>query len=796
MARKGSAGGGLALILLVVIAAIAKYAQALLVIGVVVAAAWALFKLLIAQKADAPPLPALRESSAVDPAPSPNRDLAPAAIRLANRGVATHVDVPAPPAREGDAYWVPSARSVEVAGRILGGGIYFGTRVPSVQGNSPEPALVDPRLPVDPAVTDCSIRRLNYWPSYSGASPEARGAYLNWLASGRKDPGADLGYVFLYFYGLERRALYGPTVSEAAKAELPEIQGEIERLLAIYGHNGSFQMYAGTLLDLLKNQVVASGLYKSPPPPLRVHNTLSLRHRIALGECANDGSPLPSEWAYTWFLSDPTTRLRTPAIRCPAEFKRLFMQRYAEVFGAGLVLPKNKTRLKMERRPATATFGFGPSGHTLRFDLPDVTVLSSPVKKLQDLAESCYPQLDGYSRYIGKDASRAGSFDAMLELPLALWPDEYRRVIENMRKVVSAAQRPAAIPFAKFKSWFPDWQVITRTKLQSLYRVLREAGLGMEPDVRFGGAAPAPDSTMVLFADDVATAATSPSPRYTAAALTLQLGAAVAMADGASSDIEKGMMAQQLEEWLHLGESERRRLHAFSRLVLASPPKLNGIKAKVEALDASQREAIGDFLALIAQTDTVVTPAEIKTLERSFRLLGLDPQAVYAKLHLAATEPVTVLPGGGEAGHPIPRPPTAEPGTRITLDPTKIAALQKDSERVSVILGAIFSGESADTEPEPSSVEEEAAPAPKAGLLGLRAGDSAFVSTLLGRPHWTRAELEELAEDRGFMLDGVLERINDASLDRYDKSLLEGADPVDVNPDVARELLHEFHPAS
>ena len=318
---------------------------------------------------------------------------------------------------------------------------------------------------------------------------------------------------------------------------------------------------------------------------------------------------------------------------------------------------------------------------------------------------------------------------------------------------------------------------------------MSEAGLGMEPDARFGGAVPDTGSTVVFFADEIASASVSPSARYTAAALTLQLGAAVAMADGIPSDVEKGLMTRQLEEWLHLSESERRRLHAFMRLVLVLPPKLSGIKGKVEALDKAQRDAIGDFLTLIAQSDAVVTTAEVKNLEKSFRLLGLDPQTVYSKLHVAATEPVTVLPGGGERGHPIPKPPRAAPGTRIELDSIKIAALQKDSERVSAILGAIFAGETVIPEAESAPIEAEQAPTPTAGLLGLRTGDSAFVMTLLGRQHWTRAELEELAEDRGFMLDGVLERINDASLDNLDKSLLEGEDPVDVNPEVARELL-------
>lgn len=802
MARKGSGSaiGGLALVLVVILGAIAKYAKELLVIVGVVFAIWTIYRLVFAKAAGTPPLPQvepepilplspLRRTWGATSAAPAAAEVTPAATHFVNRGLEAREPASGANASDGDAYWLVRTRSVAVAGRTLGGSIYFGTGLQAVQLGFPEPALVDPQLPVDRSITDCTVRRLNYWPSYSAASPDARAAYLNWLDSGRKDPKADLGYVFLYFYGLERRALYDAAVSAAAKAELPEIQAEVERLLTIYGGNPSFEMYGGSLLDLLKNRVVEPGLYKLQPPLLRASNGFALDHRIALGQCADDGNPLPAEWAHSWLLAERTTRLRTPATRCPNEFKRLFVQRYGEVFGAGLVLPKNKTRLKMERRPASSTFGHGPTDHTLRFDLPDVTVLTAPVRKLQDIAESCYPRLEGYSRFIGKDASRAESFDAMLELPVVLWPDQYQRVVSNLRKVVGEANRPAAIPFEKFKSWFPEWQTMTRTKLSALARAMSEAGLGMEPDARFGGAVPDTGSSLVFFADDPASASPNPSARYTAAALTLQLGAAVATVDGVPSDVEKGLMTRQLEKWLHLSESERRRLHAFMRLLLAAPPKLNGIKTKIAALDKAQRDAIGDFLTLIAQADSAVTAAEVKNLEKSFRLLGLDPQSVYSKLHVAATEPVTVIPAGGERGHSIPKPPRTRPGTGIELDTAKIATLQKDSERISAILGAIFSGEPVTAEPEVTPVEAESAQAPKAGLLGLRTGDSAFVTTLLGRQQWTRAELEELADDRGFMLDGVLERINDASLDKYEKSLLEGEDPIDVNPEVARELL-------
>lgn len=69
-----------------------------------------------------------------------------------------------------------------------------------------DPCLVDPSKEVA-RQGDYTVAQMGYWPSYAEISSTARGAYLNWLAGGRKDPNADVGYVFLFFYGLERRAI-------------------------------------------------------------------------------------------------------------------------------------------------------------------------------------------------------------------------------------------------------------------------------------------------------------------------------------------------------------------------------------------------------------------------------------------------------------------------------------------------------------------------------------------------------------------------------------------------------------
>jgi hypothetical protein len=76
---------------------------------------------------------------------------------------------------------------------------------------------------------------MGYWPSYSNIAPGCRAAYLQWLADGCHAADAYIGYVFLYFYGPERRLLVDAEKSAAAQREHDVLVTEVRRLLAIYG---------------------------------------------------------------------------------------------------------------------------------------------------------------------------------------------------------------------------------------------------------------------------------------------------------------------------------------------------------------------------------------------------------------------------------------------------------------------------------------------------------------------------------------------------------------------------------
>lgn len=104
------------------------------------------------------------------------------------------------------------------------------------------------------------------------------------------------------------------------------------------------------------------------------------------------------------------------------------------------------------------------------------------------------------------------------------------------------------------------------------------------------------------------------------------------------------------------------------------------------------------------------------------------------------------------------------------------------------LLQNIFSQPEPEAETPKNVPETEETPAVAAGLLGLNSAHTSLLRTILTRTSWTRSELEELASDRGIMLDGALEHMNDAAFNHFDTPLFEGQDPIEINRDIVGKV--------
>ncbi len=677
--------------------------------------------------------------------------------------------------------WIPIGTPTNVCGfSISAGGLHVGNSLSAVASGGPEPAELDPGLPLDRVNADYRSSDATYWPSYQGLSPKDRASYLSWLGAGMEDPEAAPTYVFLYFYGLERRALFDATTQADARAELPAIAARVSRLLELHqARNGSYHTYATAFLQLLAAHDPSLAEFASEFEESRTGTGASLTLKLALAQVALSRRGLPSHLALQWLRQDQNSWLRTPALRSPEVFGRLFQLEYDRVHPRGLKLPVNKTKLSITYQPASATFG--REIRRLDVPLPDLTVLTKPLTELRSVAEICCEKLDSYSRFLGKNPTSGERLEALVLLPAALWPESAAAAVQSLRLRVEAAS-PLVLPLRSlFDGIGPFGATPTKAQYAGLGAVLESVGLGIEPDSRVGGAIPDLEDSVALFVLDAETASAAPSKGYAGATLLVQLASAIAGADGSVSSEELVVLGNHLDTALTLTPNERQRLLATVSRSSAVRRPLTGISKRIQGLGKHERATIGDFLVAIVRADGVVSPDEVKSLEKLWKLLELPMPALYSRLHGTEARPKSAMTD--------PTVASAEP--RLHLDSARVASLKKESSDVAELLGRVFAEPPPDTTavPQPDVQEEPSEPKPvgPSALLGLDQKHSDLLRTLYTRPEWPRLELEELCDERGLPVDGALERINEAAFDRFDMPLLEGDDPVTLNSELALE---------
>lgn len=716
------------------------------------------------------------------------------------------------------AEWHPQNSPVTVSGCNLPGMVYVGRGLASPKAN-PDPSLIDPSLKVDKRRPDTSGRTLGYWPSYAKLTPGARAAYLAWLSGGRVDPSTPVGYVFIFFYGLERRALVDIAADKSLTGEVADIRAEVRRLLGIYGSNGSFNGYASaflSVLDLLE-AAAADPVAAQPPPLQQLKWPTPLRLKTALGVLASENRPVPANWALAWAWYHPEVYPRTPAARCPREFAALFTTRYTQKHGDGLKVRPTGRPLKIEYRTASAAIGTADLELT---STPDVFDSAAPGRSLRELFDKVTDELDPYSRWVGRNPNPT---PRQALAGAALLPEGLAHTNEGVREFqtwVEHALTSGDQCVIDGRDLLARWPVANPEKMAkpettAMATLLSQFGVGVEPDVRLGGQAIVPGPIVLFRTGPVSPQAATPT--YAAATTLLHLAAVVSAADGHVSEHEQNHLVEHLNAALHLTEGERTRLAAHLTWLLSTDLKTTGLKRRLEALTHAQREGIGQLLVTVAAADGVISPDEVTSLSKIYTLLGLDPATVTSRLHMSMTEPtrpatapVQVRPGSLQGpGFAVPAPaPHDAAGTPspapLVLDDSVIAAKLEQTAEVTALLRTLFTDDDeaaptrlasaapvGDSNPPPAPAGEVATDgsSPAEAIAGLDPSTSALLRQLASRPAWPRHEFDALAASFGVMPDGAIDVLNEAALDATGEPLLEGDDELEVNSEGLEGLL-------
>lgn len=675
------------------------------------------------------------------------------------------------------ARWVLPGEVNTVGGvKITDGHFYFGQRMKSAgqsmsgyYDDGSEASLIDDTLKISPKPYLYEDNSLGYWPSYSSLSPDARGAYLSWLASDRHDAACPVGYVFIYLYGLERRALVDSRDGNTPDAEFRTLFNEVCRLRSVFIENRSFRSYSSQLLEAMSilrpNVDLATDLGSDSS------FSNGMQFKFGLAKAVDTGMPVSADQALTWITHHTEYALRTPARRCAKEFAALFKRRYTLKYGEGMVVKPNKTRLRLDYTPAS------PSLRGVRLpvpDLPDPSTLKGPIQKIITLADICTDELDAYSRYLGRKGTSENDTAAIMLLPVEIinesagkvlntfkhWADEVIAGHEGLTSVADFWKNIGASCPAK----------INKKEADLMQAFALKMGYCLAPDPFYHHVKAEADGVLVLFAADEA-ARFSPSPVFISAVLALRLGAMVALTDNSLDQAERKVLENAINHNSDFTDDEKRSLHAYLTWQLHTPVNITGMKNRIALLNTAEKLAVGKVIVSVACSDGRIEPAEIKQLERVYSALGLDPSTVSGNIHQHSTAEVTPLsPASASLG-----------AAEFALDASVLAHHESATDDVRKLLSAIF------TEDEPEF--RESSPVTGAQEGGLDSAHSQLYHRLLEKEQWPRKEATELCGNLNLMLSGALEVINDWSYAVVDAPVLDGADDeIWVDLEIAKEL--------
>jgi len=624
-----------------------------------------------------------------------------------------------------------------------------------------------------------AVGSLGYYPTYSKLRPNQRANYLRWLSYGRVEPLHDIGYAFLFFYGLERRLL-------VERQDLSPIVKEVVRLLETYTTSGSFDGYLSRFLaftlarvgiETLKDKWLEAVFAKSRLQ--RDEDFLA----VALAWFFKKNAPLPVSWAMRIARQDPRSPRSVVLDRLPEQFESLFEKRYREQFGGGLILNASESDRSLSYRPASPSLLFNAT-LSARFiapiKIPNVTAVQSQFSPLITIWSSCIEELRPLNRVVAKgiEANTREAFEAL--------PDELKAKVEHPDKekwdrvvIMHTDQHGwALVEVSKLAAihGLEERAKLTPKQSQALAQTAEYVGLVIEPDARLINR-PYNWEDVVSLLRPEGKPALPTDFRYLAASLMLELGIYIAGADGSVEDVEVDQVAHFLESQFLLDPPDARRLKALKRVFMARPPSLAGLGKRLQtALTRDQREAVGRFLTGIAAANGIIDRKEVTALRSAYRALdiGVDQlNKLLEEFRRASQEPVEIQSGEqfSEHGETIPARLQAKTDSGFTLDQRLLERLMAETREVAVMLGEAMRDENVAEEREDQpTVPVGPLKHPRLESLDIRF--HSMLSQLLTRPVWRRAEFDSLAREFKLMPDGALDAINDWSFDAFNDPII------------------------
>lgn len=664
---------------------------------------------------------------------------------------------------EGTARWYGPGAVLVVRGHAVPGGLlYVGDRLPDYSGRN-DACLVNPGL--DAVQSDSPAPRPSGPLTYERISPELRGEYLSWLSGGRKDPDASMACVLLFFYGLERRMFLDGGKRPLPDGEREEILAEVRRLRDLYGAREGFRGVA-------ENFIAMDWALRGAKDPIPGDVDFS-RERCAepflavVAAYTARGRPIPGDVAFQWLLFHSRGPVPPVMGRSPL-FRSLFLLRYGERYGQGLVISPSRVALRLSYRGASPSLGDGVPLRTSA--LPNPFILKTPFHGVERLAVECAAELAEYHRAL-EGGVREDSPEAIALLPRELFAvasagEKARSTLESLCREGPALVETETL-FKAVGKPLPEGDGVDGA-IGLLRPVVSSLGFGIAPDPLLHGMKPRPGFKVALYGTPPKVA----SPEFAVLVPILRLGALVAQASRGVDPSEEAVLRNVVASSDRLDPAERRSMEAFLLWCLATPQDTRRLKGALKRLPEEEKDPLCRILVAVASADGRVDAREMKLLGELYDYLGLGRERAASDVHRAAV-------GGRWTRKRAP-----EEG--FALDRELIRIRQEETRRVRGVLRTIF--------------EEDGPPPAKRNRDLSRAPHRDLLVRVAGREAWGREEFRSLCGALGLLPDGAMEVLNEWGFAAAGLPLLEDGDPVIVDVILAKEVIargqkEDPHPA-
>lgn len=622
---------------------------------------------------------------------------------------------------------------------------------------------------------------LGYWPRFSRLTNLQKGMYIKWLVNGKKDP-IDIGYVFIYYYGLEHRAF-------VEQKDQKVILFELIRLYNIYSENFSFSNYSGNFISYLILKIdnftpdetdFLIQFITTLPRDYRNIPISDLLYKLTKGTYMLSQSVLPSILEKL-FDSDYQLNLG----KRQRELFTYYVEKEIEV----LNLPELYTE-------TDTSFTYNHASPYSFIVRPVQYKSLTPVSEIKATYQSCKGKWKrGFQNITIRKID--SSNDALTDVEKCAYLSSNLRfngINPNKEFFDAKIQNNSVMEIRALQEFFafPENEKLTLRQSEFLVDCCESLGYKIEPSAYLVKRVYKSTDKVILFTsthkDNLK------NNNFIIPSLWFDLGYKVALEDDFLEDGEVKLIQKTLKTNFKLSLMEKERLEKRGELYsITKQVNISGFADIIKSAEPESINLISTYLISVAAIDNTITIEEQKLLEKVFKQLSLPSESLTKCLNeLQQDRDVVTIQFGSEKpklGSIIPRP-TEESyqSQEYKLDPAKLAFVFGDTAKGQKILEDIFAEESAGF----MAIEKEELEETVIGVIETQEAEipAIFLSQLIQKDVWSSEELKNIFKPYQLMLNNGVEMVNEWTDNMYDEYLLEEDCGIfRINKDFAEQLV-------